>query len=85
MRTEPTHSDPFPTIPQAAKRLGIGRRQLKRATEVGDVAVYQVGGWPRVRWSEVLRWIESQRVPVSNHARARVEERLQHEARVGAG
>jgi excisionase family DNA binding protein len=85
MRPEVTQSDSFPTIPQAAKRLGIGRRQLNRAIDAGDVAVYQVGGWRRVRWESVIRWIESQRVPVSNHARARVDEVLEREDRAGAG
>jgi len=80
MRAEATHFDQFPTVPQAAKRLGIGRRQLERAIEVGDLPVFQVGGWRRIRWSSAIQWIESRRVPVSHHAAARVEEVLARES-----
>ena len=81
MRTESSQSDSFLTIPKAAKRLGIGRRQLKRAIVAGEVSVYQVGGWQRVRWDSVIHWIESQRIPASDHARQRVAEILEHERR----
>ncbi len=57
---EPTRDD-FPTRPEAARRLGIGLRQIRRACERDDIAVYEVGGWPRVRWVEVLAWIERTR------------------------
>jgi hypothetical protein len=43
--------------------------------------VFQVGGRKRVEWQEVARWIESQRVPVTNHAKQRVDEVLEREGR----
>ena len=67
----------------ACRRAGIGNRQLDRPIASGEIPVYQIGGWRRVRWTDVARWIEKQRVPMTDHARRRVEERLQHEA--GAG
>ena len=49
------------SIPEAARRSGLGLRQLKRGIDSGQLPVYDVGGWPRVRWREVLTWIESRR------------------------
>ncbi len=49
------------TLPAAARRAGIGLRQLRRARELGLIEVFWVGGWPRVRWRSVVAWIESQR------------------------
>ena len=46
------------TLPQAQRRTGLGRRQFRRAIEAGDLPVYLVGSWPRVRWSEVVAFIE---------------------------
>ena len=78
-----TEQAPLPellTIPCAAKRLGIGRRQIERAIANGELAVHQIG-WRRVRWTELLRWIDSQRVEPTHdakaHAKARVDEVLQ--------
>ncbi len=68
------------TLPRAARRAGLGVRQLRRATGLGELSVYQVGSWPRVRWNDVLRWIEAQRAPVTSHARRRVAEVLAREA-----
>ena len=51
------------TLPQAQRRTGLGRRQFRRAIEDGELPVYDVGGWPRLRWSEVLRFIEAHRRP----------------------
>jgi excisionase family DNA binding protein len=53
--------DALLTIPDAARRLGIGRRQLDRAISTGRIAVYDLGAWPRLRWREVLAWIEGMR------------------------
>lgn len=65
----------FLTLRAAARRAGIGVGQLRRAVRLGDLPVYQLG-WPRVRWSEVLRWINAQKVPVMRHARRRLAEVL---------
>jgi excisionase family DNA binding protein len=51
----------FVTIPEAARRSGLGLRQFRRAIATGDLPVYDVGGWPRVRWREVLEWIDASR------------------------
>ena len=40
-------------------KLGIGIRQLPRAIASGKLPVFDIGGSPRVRWSDVLAWIES--------------------------
>ena len=74
----PTHSE-FPTIPEACRRSGIGRSPLARAIKDQAIPVFQIGGWKRVRWSDVVRWIEAQRVPVTDHAARRVAEVLERE------
>ena len=79
-------SDAWPellTLPRAARRAGLGTRQLRRATVLGELATYQVGKWPRVRWHEVVRWINARRVPPTSHAKRRVAEILAREARSG--
>ncbi len=69
------------TLPTAAREAGIGVRQLRRAAAQGKVPVFLIGGWSRVRWRDVLRWIERQRVPATPHAERRVAEVLAREAR----
>ena len=51
------------TIPRASRRLGVGVRQLRRAIDDGQLTLYRIGGWPRLRWSEILAWIESTKRP----------------------
>lgn len=68
------------TIPRAARRLGVGRRQLYRAVSQGELPAYRAGGWRRVCWLEVLAWTQRQRVPVTRHAEQRVAEILAGEA-----
>ena len=79
----PHHADcsELLTIPAASRRLGIGPRQLRRAVARGELDTYRIGGWPRLRWSKVLSWLESRRVPTTSHARRRVAEVLAREAR----
>jgi hypothetical protein len=48
----------FVTIPEAARRSGLGLRQFRRAIASGDLPVFDIGVWPRLRWSEVIAWIE---------------------------
>ena len=70
----------FPTIPNAAKRVPCSPRILRDARDRGELAVYRLGDrWQRVFWPEVVAWIRSRRIPVTNHARARVEEVLERE------
>ena len=65
----------FLTKRAAARRLGVGLRQIQRAIREGNLSLYDIGGWPRVRWSDVLAWIESTRRtdgdPASEHHQAR--------------
>lgn len=49
------------TIPEAARRSGLGLRQIRRAIATGEVSVYAIGSWPRVRWREVVAFIEARR------------------------
>ena len=51
------------TVREAARALGIGRRLLYRAAERGELAVYDPGGWSRVRLSDVAAWLERTRRP----------------------
>jgi hypothetical protein len=69
------------TLPIAAREAGVGVRQLRRAVAQGKVPVFLIGRWSRVRWRDVLRWIERQRVPATPHAERRVAEILAREAR----
>lgn len=67
----------FVTRRSAAKRAGIGERQIRAATAAGEIPLYQVGAWPRVRYRDVLAWIERQHVaPASVESRAHVERRV---------
>jgi hypothetical protein len=68
------------TIPGASRKAGVGVHQLRKATKRGELAVYKVGAWPRVRWREVLRWIDAQRVRATPHAERRVAGILAREA-----
>ena len=83
MRTERTSAEQpeLMSKPAACRRAGIGARQLDRAIASGDVPKFLIGGWPRVRWRDVVRWIESQRVPISRHAANRLAE-LEREGRL---
>jgi excisionase family DNA binding protein len=71
------------TLPRAARRAGVGVRQLRRAVKNGDLPVFQVGAWPRVRRSDLFRWISSQRVRPTDHAHRRLAEVRAHERRKG--
>lgn len=71
----------FVTLRAAARSLGVGERQLRRAVAVGELAVYPIGSWPRLRAVEVHEWAIGKRVRATPHARARVDELLAREAR----
>jgi len=49
------------TLPQAARQLGIGVRQLQAARSAGDLPTYRVGAWPRVMVRDVSAWLDSRR------------------------
>ena len=65
-RNGPNETPEFLTLPAAARRAGVGVRQLRRARDRGDLPVFVVGGWPRVRWRDVIAWITRQRLIVRN-------------------
>lgn len=58
-RSDHDLSPEFVTIPEAARRLGLGRRQIQRAIDGGRVEEFRVGGWPRVRLDDVRSWVLS--------------------------
>ena len=41
-----------------------------RLVAEGEIAIYDIGGWPRPRWSAVLDWIEARRRPHPNEGSA---------------
>ena len=51
------------TLRAAAKAFGLGRHLLYQAAERGELEVLDIGSWPRVRLSDVHRWLEKTRVP----------------------
>ena len=74
----------FVTIPQAAKRLGIGVKLLRRRARGGAFPVYRPGtSWPRVRIADVERWVDSTRIRVTDDDRAFVDEVISGEGTRG--
>ena len=55
------------SIPEAARRTNLGRRQIRRAVSEDALPVYDVGSWPRVCWGDVLAWLDSLRRERSKH------------------
>jgi excisionase family DNA binding protein len=54
------------TVREAALLLGIGRHLLYRAAGLGELSLYNPGGWSRVRLSDVAAWLErTRRLPRS--------------------
>lgn len=51
----------FVTVPEAARRIGLGRDQVRTAALRGDLrtVVTRPGGWPRVAVEELVRWARS--------------------------
>jgi len=62
------------TLPEAARRVGIGVRQLRLARDRGQLLIYRVGTWPRVRWSDVCAWLERHREQPTEHVREHGEQ-----------
>lgn len=69
------------TRPAAAKRAGIGLRQLKRAVADGRVPAFLIGARLRLRWRDVVAWIDSTRIAPRDHTRRRLAE-LEREGRL---
>jgi hypothetical protein len=51
----------FLTLPAAARLVGVGVRALYRAGRRGEIPIYDMDSWPRVRPEDVARWVESRR------------------------
>lgn len=72
----------YGTLPEASRRFGIGLKKLRQRATEGCFPLYTGGtSWPRVKFAEVEAWLRSTRVPVTQHARQRVEEILAREGR----
>ena len=70
------------TIPQAARRFGLGVKMVRRMAREGAFPVYlERSGWPRVKYTEVEIWLRSTRLRPTSHARARLAEVLEQERR----
>ena len=79
-----TANDPvqrtYGTLPEASRRFGIGLKKLRQRAAKGAFPVYSgETAWPRVKFAEVEEWLRSTRVPVTTHARTRVNEVLDRE------
>ena len=53
------------TVREAARHHGIYPRQLWRSIRDGSLTAYQIGGWQRVRLTDVDAWLETRRVRLS--------------------
>jgi excisionase family DNA binding protein len=49
--------EPLVTVRQAARLLGVGRHVLYRAAEAGELAIFDAGGWARLRMSDLERGV----------------------------
>ncbi len=61
------------TLPGARRESGLSLRQIRRGSADGELPVYQIGGWARVRWGDLLDWIERKRVRVHDADKAQVQ------------
>jgi excisionase family DNA binding protein len=56
--------EPLVTVTQAAKMIGVGRHVLYRAAEASELAIFDAGGWSRLRLSDLEAWLQrTRRVP----------------------
>jgi len=54
----------YGTLPQAARRFGIGIKRIRKHAALGDFPIYKVGQtWPRVKFSDIEHWIQSTVIP----------------------
>jgi hypothetical protein len=58
--------EPLVTVRRAARAVGLGRHLLFQAAERGELAVFDAGGWARVKLSDVEAWIaRTRRAPAA--------------------
>ena len=79
-----TSNDPvqrtYGTLPEASRRFGIGLKKLRQRAAEGAFPIYSgETAWPRIKFAEVEEWLRSTRVPITQHARSRVDEVLERE------
>ena len=74
-------SQEFLALSRAAKELHVGYKRLRAAVQDGELPGYRLGERNiRVLWGDVVRWLRTQRVASSDHARERVAEILDDDA-----
>ena len=72
------------SLHRTARKLGLAPRRLRAAVRQGALPGFQPGNRTiYLRWPDVEKWVESQRVPISDHAQKCVADRLEHEAKMG--
>jgi len=79
--TDPIGPTDFPTLREAARRLGCRPKVLRDARDRGELTAYRIGDrWQRLSWQDVLTWLRSKRVRPTAHAAARLREVLERDA-----
>lgn len=58
MPTTPAHPEPFVTVAEVARHLGVPRSWVYERTASGDIPHVRVGRYVRLRLSEVDRWLD---------------------------
>lgn len=54
-----TASDELKTYTEVAKHLKVSKKTIGRLVKAGDLKVVYAGARPRIKWSEVIRYLES--------------------------
>lgn len=73
-------SPEFGTLPEVARRYGLGVKVVRRAAKAAAFPVYTAGTtWPRVRFAEFEAWLKSTRVRIGHRAKARASEIIDRE------
>ncbi len=49
--------EPLITVRSAGRLLGVGRHVLYRAAELGELPIYDAGGWARLRLTDLEAWL----------------------------
>jgi len=61
MPTTPTSPEPFVTVADVARLLGVPASWIYERTARGDIPHYRLGRYVRLRVSEVEQWLGEQR------------------------
>lgn len=72
------------TVPELARRFGIGVRPIRGAIRRGELAAYHLGsesGWTRISEAEFLVWLRSRRLQTGPTASKRVAKRVDAQLR----